>query len=137
MLDFIHLNYWAVLVAAVINSAVGSFWYSPLGFAKTWTKLTGIDMMAMPKADANRAIGIVVLGAVVQSFVLAALVRAVGAVTWLDGLSLGLAIWLGLVAATTLGDMLYARRGWKLWWINASFFLVVISINSVLFAVWR
>jgi hypothetical protein len=137
MLQFGHLNYGAFAAAALINIVVGAFWYSPAGFGKLWSKLTGVNMMEMPKDAANKAIGIVAVSAIIQSFALAVLIKSLDANTILRGVSLGLLVWLGFTASTTVGDTLYARRGWKLWWVNSSFFLVVMLINATLLSAWR
>ena len=137
MLDLTGLNYWAVLVTWFINMALGAFWYSPAGFGKLWSKLSGVDIMKLPKVEANKAIAFVALGALIQSFVLAVIVNSLHATTIGDGVAIGFLLWLGLTAATTIGTTLYARLSWKFWWLNSSFFLVVMVIGAGLLAVWR
>ena len=46
-------------------------------------------------------------------------------------------LWAGLTAATTVGTTFYSERGWSFWWLNASYFLTVMSVNSIMLAVWR
>jgi len=137
MLDLNGLNYVAIFVTWLVNVIVGSVWYSPVGFGKVWSKLSGVDMMKLPKSEANRAIGFVMVSAIVQSFVLAIVLHSLHATTAMQGLEAGLLLWLGLTAVTTIGNTLYARLSLKFWWLNASFFLVVMAINSVILAVWR
>jgi hypothetical protein len=137
VIDFSGLNYWAILVAWLINVAVGSVWYSPLGFQKLWSKLSGVDMMKIPKNEANRAIGFVAVSALIQSVVLAVVLNSMHAATAVEGLEAGVLLWLGLTAVTTIGNTLYSRLSLRLWWLNASFFLVVMAVNSVILAVWR
>ena len=137
MFDFSHLNYWAVVGAFFINTVVGAFWYSPAGFAPLWSKLTGKDLMKMPKNLANQAIAITAVSAALQSVLLAVVVRSLHGTTFADGLAVGAVLWAGFIGATTISDTLYARRGWKLWCLNSSFYLLVILVNSVLFALWR
>jgi hypothetical protein len=137
MIELSGLNYWAILVAFLINVIVGSVWYSPIGFQKLWSKLSGVDMMKMPKDEANRAIGFVAISALVQSIVLAAVLHSMQVTTAVKGLEAGLLLWFGLTAVTTIGTTLYSRLSLKFWWLNASFFLVVMVINSVILAVWK
>lgn len=40
---FSHINYWAVLVSAVVYYVIGYIWYTPL-FGKSWSKETGVSM---------------------------------------------------------------------------------------------
>lgn len=141
MLDFNDINYWAVFVALIINLAVGSFWYSPAGFGKKWSKLSGSDIMKMPKEKANQSIMYVAASSIVQVVVLAAVLGSlhVGASSHpaTNGFVAGIVLWLGFVAATTVGNNFYMRKNWNFWWINSSFFLVVMAINSVILAVWK
>ncbi len=131
----VDLNYWAILAAAIINMAVGAVWYSNALFAKQWVKLTGRKMEDMRGASPGYLVAAV--GALVQAFILAHFVRYAGAVTFADGLITGFWLWLGFTAITTAVNGLFAGRPWKLWQIDAGYFLVVLVINGGLLAVWR
>lgn len=137
MLDLSNLNYWAILVTWLINIIVGSLWYSPLGFGKSWKSHTGVDMLKIPQNEATKTIGFVALSAAIQAFTLAIILSSLGVATVVDGLAAGLILWFGLVTATTVGVTLYSRRSWKFLWMNSSYFLVVMAINSAILSVWR
>lgn len=137
MLEVNELNIWAIVVIWFINMIVGSFWYSPAGFSKQWKKYTGVDLMKLPKNEANRAISFVAVSALVQAVVLALILNSLDPKTVLDGLIAGIVLWAGLVAATTVGTTFYSRRGWGFWILNNSYFLIVMSINSIILTVWR
>lgn len=137
MIDISGLNYWAVIVAWVVYMAVGMYWYSPKGFGKLWSKLSGVDIMKLPQNEANRAILYVVGASFVQAVVLATALYGIGVSNAVEGLVASLVLWFGLVAATTVGTTFYARRGWKFWWLNASFFLVTMAINGLILGAWQ
>jgi len=137
MLEFGGLNYWALLVALGVNMGLGAFWYSPAGFGKLWSKLSGVDMMKIPKKESNTAIGFVGLGALAQTVALAVVIHSLHATTLRNGLAIGLVLWFGFTAATTIGNTLYARLGWKFWWLNSSFFLIVMVVNAVMLSTWQ
>lgn len=136
MLQLEGLNLWAVLVAWAINMGVGAFWYSPSGFAELWKNYTKIDIMKIPQKEANNILLFVSLSALIQAFVLGIVMHSLGAATWTEGAVAGFVLWLGLTAATTVGVTLYARRSWKFLWLNSSYFLLVMVVNSIMFAVW-
>lgn len=136
MLEFAGLNYWAIAAAWVVNMAVGAFWYSPAGFARQWTKYTGIDILKMPQDQANKAIGFVALSALVQAIALAVILNTLNVTNVADGLLAGWLLWLGFTAATTVGVTFYSQRSWKFLWLNSSYFLLVMSINSVILTLW-
>jgi hypothetical protein len=137
MLELDGLNYWAIVVAWLINCAIGAFWYSPAGFAKQWNKLTGIDILKIPEKEATKILLSVVGSAAVQAGALAVVLNSLHVTTATEGLVVGLVLWLGFTTATTVGVTLYQRRSWKFLWLNSAYFLLVIAINSVLLAVWR
>jgi hypothetical protein len=136
-MHFDNLNLLAVAAAWLVNVMIGAFWYSPAGFAKQWAELTGIDMMKMPKSEANRSIGFVAISALVQAFTLAVVIRSLELTTASEALIAAFVLWLGLTAATTVGVTLYSRRSWKFWWINAAYFLIVMSINCLILTLWQ
>ena len=136
MLDFNGINVWAVIVTWLISVIIGAWWYSPAGFGKKWTKLTGVDHMKMPVKQANRTIMFIALAALVQVLVLAVVINSVDARTAQEGLVVGFVLWVCL-AASTVGHTLYSQLSWRLLWLNSSYFLFVMLINAVLFAVWR
>lgn len=137
MLDLTGINYWAVLVVWVLYMAVGAWWYSKAGFAKQWTKHTGIDILKIPTKQANNIITSVALSALVQAFALAVILNSLDVTTATNGLLVGLLVWLGFTAATTVGVTLYSKRNWKFLWLNSSYFLVVMAVGSVVFTVWQ
>ena len=137
MLELTGLNYGAVLIAWLVNMVIGSLWYSPLGFGKQWSALSGVDIMKLPRGEANRTIRFVALSALVQAFTLGLLLHSLHVTEVLNGLIVGWVLWLGLVAATTVGTTLYQRKSWKFLWLNASYFLIVMTINSLILTAWR
>src|SRR4051812_24678592 len=110
------VSWFPVIVAAVIYMLIGWVWYSPAGFGKQWSKLAGRKMGDM--GDGWGGMGVMLVAAFLQAFLLANLVRDIGINTMRDGLLLGLVLWAGFVGATSLGDVLFGGRPWKLWQLN-------------------
>jgi Na+-transporting NADH:ubiquinone oxidoreductase subunit NqrE len=135
MLSF-DVHWWAVLAAVVVSMALGSLWYSKLLFGEMWMHGIGKKMEDM-RGNGGPGYAYTTLAALVQAFVLANLVRDTGSTTALDGLTLGLMVWLGFVVASTLSETVFAARPWRNWQINIGFYLVVLAINGVILAVWR
>ncbi len=137
MLEFSGINYVAVLVVWVIYMIVGAFWYSPSGFAKQWTKLTGIDIMKIPQKKATQIIAFVAGSALIQSLTLAVILYSLQVTQIMNGLFVAVVLWLGLVAATTVGTTLYSKRSWRFLWLNSSYFLLVMLIGATLLTAWK
>jgi len=131
----VSINYWAVLVAALINMAVGAIWYSKPVFAKQWAHLTGRKMDQMGNGSTSYAITAV--AALVQAWILSHFVAYAGSTTALQGAVTGLWLWIGFVAITQGVNTVFAETRKKLWAINTGYFLVVLVINGALLAAWR
>lgn len=137
MLDLSSVNFWPVLVGWLINVIIGAFWYSPAGFGKQWIKHTGVNHMNLPTKEANRTLVLIAISALIQVTTLALIIKSLYITTPLEGLVAGFVLWLGFTAVTTIGNTLYQRLGLKFWWLNSSYFLVVMAINSVILSVWQ
>lgn len=132
------INYMTVIVAAIINMALGFIWYGPL-FGKMWMKLTGRtkESMDKEKKDMSKVMGTMFVGALVMAYVLAHFIIAGGASDAITGGMIGFWAWLGFVATTMLADVLYEKKNKNLAAINLGYFLAVLVINGALLAVWR
>jgi len=131
----VHVNYLAVVVAAIASYAIATVWYALL-FGKTWQRLTGIT-------DAKPAplnVGLSLLGALVMSYVLYhsiafgdAYVKMSGAQGGLMG---GFFSWLGFVAPVTLMTKLYEKKPWGLWLLDNAFWLVALLAMGAILGAW-
>ncbi len=137
------INYWAVLVAAVVNMVVGFLWYGPL-FGKTWLKLVGIPhdeavKMASSKGMSKRYF-IAFVGAFLIALTLDHWIIFAGAYLNISGAWTGLNaafwIWLGFFAPVTATAWLWEGKPAKLWCFNASYYLVVLGIMGAILAAW-
>jgi len=137
MLELAGINYWAVGVTWLLYVIVGAFWYSPAGFAKQWTKHTKIDILKMEQEQATRAIMSVAGSAIVQVVTLAVVLNSLDVQTVTESIVAAVILWLGFTAATTVGVTLYSKRSWGFLWLNSSYFLLVMTIGSVILSSWK
>ena len=129
------INWWAIVVAAAVNMVVGAVWYSPLLFAKEWSKLVGRKMNEM--GDGVQGYVLTTIGALIQAYILSYIVGWSDVTTAIRGAMVGLWVWLGFVAITQGVNTVFAGTRKKLWAINTGYFLVVLVINGAILAVWR
>ena len=134
----LEMNYIAILVAAIINMALGYAWYGPF-FGNQWMKLTGRtkESMAKDKDKMPMIMGSMFVGALVMSYVLAVFVALTNSTTLEMGAMIGFWAWLGFVATTMLQDVLYEKKNKNLAMINLGYNLAVLVINGALLAVWK
>jgi len=137
MIEFSSLNYLAIAAAWIFSVVLGSFWYSPAGFGKLWSALSGVDMMQTPKNETSKAIIFVVISSLLQAIALALVLNSLNVNGVGEGIIASLVLWFGFTALTTVGNTLYQRQSWKFWWLNASFFLVTMLVNGIILSVWK
>lgn len=137
MIDFTGIHYGAVLVAWIISMVIGGWWYSPAGFSSLWSRLSGVDIMKSPKKETSRALVFVAVSCLLQAFFLAVLLNSLRVQTAGEGIVAALVLWFGFTTLTTVGNTLYQRLSLKFWALNAAYFLVVMTINGALLAVWQ
>jgi len=131
----IHVNYYAVLVAAVASMVIGYLWYGPL-FGQEWGKLLGIKIESVDKNAAMKSYLWGYLFAAVTAYVLAHFVQLVGATDWMGGVSTGFWVWLGFFFTTTVMNIMYEMKPMKLAWINVGYQLVNLLVMGAILAGW-
>jgi len=131
------VSYVAILVAAVVSFVIGMLWYSPLLFGKMWIRLSGIDKEKMEK-NMKKGMGKVMLFAfianLVMAYVLSYFINVLRYSMAVDGAILGFMIWLGFLATTLLGTVLWEGKPFGLYVINASYNLINLLIMGSIIA---
>lgn len=126
------INLWAVLAAALSSFLLGGVWYGPL-FGKTWNAAAGMD----PQRQGHPAK--IFGGAFVFSLIAAA------AFAWLIGpqpdlvtaVCRGALVGVGFVATSFGINYLFARRGAKLWLIDAGYHTLQFTLFGVILGLWH
>lgn len=135
----LSVNLLAILVCAVLNMIIGSFWYSPL-FGKQWMILSGIKKNRL---DESKKAGMVkyyiaaFIMAFIMFFLLANFIKTFGVVGFFSGMSFGFFMWLAFIATSMIGIVLWEGKSIKLYLINSLYYLVVIALGSGLLAIWN
>ena len=134
------MNYLAIFVVALGVYVLGALWYSPLLFGNQWMKLVGFSKKDMEKAKKDGKMGLrygaMFLSVLVLTYVLAYFVGALGAVTFVSGLLVGFWAWLGFLATTMLGMVLWENKPFTLYLLNASHYLVILALAGGVLAIW-
>ena len=132
------LNYLAVVVAALIPMVLGSWWYTPrYGLGDIWLRLIGqTEAEIRESGGSGSAMGLMLVSALVQSYVVALLVKMTGAAGFVEGLVLGIWLLVGVIATTSLGVYVFAGRGLRLWAFNNAYQLVAVVLMAGVLAAW-
>ncbi|MBI9054348.1 MAG: DUF1761 domain-containing protein [Bacteroidales bacterium] len=137
-MDFLSINFLAVFVSALAAFALGSVWYSPLMFGKGWQKAVGLTDDDIKDSNMPLTFGL--------SFVLI-FIAGLGIAMFqqghdnaesslLGGLSHGIFIGIFFVATSYGVNMLYQRKSFKLWAIDAGYQITLFGIMGAIIGVW-
>jgi len=132
------INYWAVIVAAVVAFVMGGLWYSPFLFGKAWARLRGMNSAeaAGTQMRPGEILAEFVRGLIV-AVVLAGFVVYLGVVNWVGAIYLGLAVSIGFQATSIVGSVIHEKYPLKLYAIHAGDALTKTLVMAVLLGVWR
>lgn len=141
-MQFLGVNLLAVLVCAIATMVVGFLWYSPMLFAKPWMVLMGYDpndkaKIAEMQKSAGPSYAMSFIASLLAAFVLGKLIVVSGTAGAVDGLKIGLVVWLGFVTTVQLTNALFSRQRNKLYMINTGFQLVCYVVMGAILGAWR
>lgn len=131
-------NFVAVLEAAVIAMVIGMLWYGPL-FGNPWKRMMGYtpESMKAMKMSPGMAMGIQAVLALIMMYVLAHGIVFGIAFTGIGGIGGGMMgafwYWLGFAVPFTAAPYLFEDKSWKLWVLNAAYYLVTFLVAGALF----
>ncbi len=132
------INFWAVIVAAVVAFVLGALWYGPFLFGKAYLEVRAVNPAAIAdmRPPAWELVGEFSKNLVV-AFAIAYFVVRLGVGDWKSALQLGLWIWVGFQAMLLMGAVLHEHMPWTLYAIHAGDALVKTLLMTVILGVWR
>ena len=133
-MTFAGVNYWAVLVAAVVAWLAGAAWYMSL--SKPWLAAVGMTPEKMQQNKDNPYAWVpfvlVFIGHLVMAWTLAGILGHFGSVNVKDGVITGALCWLGFVFTATLANNAFAGRSYRLTAIDGGHYLLVLVIMGAI-----
>ncbi len=132
------INYLAVLVSAVVSFAIGFLWYGQL-FGKQRAVMTGFSKNSMKSMKIKPAVSMSLgfFSMLLMSYVLAMFVFFTQSSTIMSGITLGFWIWLGFIATTTIGGVLWENKSPRIYILNNAYNLISILAMAVILSVWK
>jgi len=139
----VSINYFAVIISALVPMVVGFVWYGPL-FGKKWlwaNNVTPEQTAAAKNESMAKKLVPAFIAYLVMSYVLAQIIAHFLVTTIWQSILFGIVIWLGLSAVTryinylwSIGDKLKNKT---LFFFDAGYFLVSIVIMSIILSLWK
>jgi hypothetical protein len=133
-----HINFLAVIIAAVVSFVIGAVWYSPVLFAKPWMAAHGftLESMAARRSTMARAYGISLICMLVMALVIDVLLVRMGISGAMHGARLGALLWLGFAATIGLTANVYSGKSNSLFLIDSGYQLVYMTVLGAILGTW-
>jgi Protein of unknown function (DUF1761) len=133
-MTFTGVNYLAIVIAAVVAWLAGAGWYMALG--RTWMAALAItpEKMQAAKNEPGAYLPFIYAFAaeLVMAWTLAGLLGHIGPLSLRNGIISAAFCWLGFVMATILVNNSFARRDWRLMWIDGGHWLLVLLLMGAI-----
>lgn len=130
------LNFWAILVSALVLWILGALWFSPALFAKPWSAIVGRPMGDKPKGVVHGMISSLI-GDLIIALVLQHIVIWGNAHSLRHGAFIGFLCWFAFIAAVHYPQRIYESRPFKYFVIVAGYWFVGLVIIGGILAIWR
>jgi len=131
-----HINWLAVLAAAVSTFVLGGLWYSKALFGRAWMSANNLNETDLAKSNMAMIFGLAFVFAVIMAANLAAfLAEPKTTAAW--GATAGFLAGFGWVALGIATIALFERRSWKYILINGGYMTVAFVIMGLIIGVWR
>jgi len=131
-----HLNWLAVLAAAVSTFVLGGLWYSKLLFGRAWMSVNNLTDADLARGNMGKIFGLSFVFALIMAANLAAfLAGEKTTASW--GATAGFLAGFGWVALGLATIALFERRSWKYVLINGGYMTVSFLVMGLILGAWR
>jgi hypothetical protein len=123
-----------VIVIAVIYFFLGAIWYSKILFGNMWMESIGKTEDELEMKPINFIVSFII--AFIMALFLAIVLELIGAINLINGVLIGLVIWIGFVATFGLYDVLYQDKNFKTYIIDILYHLMGLLIAGIILGLW-
>jgi hypothetical protein len=125
MCPLTHASFLALGSSVVASFIFGFLWYGPI-FGKTWAGLMGFKMDESCKGKPPvSALLLTLLGTFFTTMVMAYIINILKPFC---NFGMALWIWLGFYVPVMFGTVVWERKPWKLFVLNAAFYLLNLEL---------
>ncbi|MDP1623607.1 MAG: DUF1761 domain-containing protein [Bacteroidales bacterium] len=137
-MELSNINFLALAVAAIASFALGSVWYSLL-FGKAWQNAVGITKDSLEGVNMALIFGSSFILMLLMNFGLAVILQghAGSDVSLFSGALYGFLIGVFFVATSIGINILYQRKSFTLWAIDAGYQVLFLTVAGAILGAWR
>jgi len=138
MLSLCNVNILALIVATIASLIVTVAWYSDYVLGSQWRSYMGNLFVTKPSTKTMvRSFGIQFVLTLITNFILARVLMYANATTWISGIAIAIALWIGFIAATEASAIIWEKKSWKLVAINSGSYLASLIVAGLILAIWK
>jgi len=131
-----HINWLAVLAAAISTFVLGGLWYSPALFGRAWMSVNQLNQEDLAKSNMAKIFSLAFVFALVMAINLAAfLAEPKTNASW--GATAGFLAGFGWVTLGIATISLFERRSLKYVLINGGYMTVSFVVMGLILGAWR
>lgn len=134
MIELFAVNWLAIFVSTLVGYVIGGLWYSPVLFGNAWMQEHGYTPESL--GSPTKAMSHTFVTSFVSAWVLAVIIKGMGVTGFMDGLTLGCLLGIGLMFATRYSDGLYNNQSLKLALIEGGYRAVYVATVVVILTLW-
>lgn len=127
-MEYGHIDWIAVVIAAVLNMVIGFFWYSKWLFGSAWIKLSKLNEKEL-HVDA-KTLAMTFVASFMIAYFLSLFEGALGVTTVTDGMFVGFLFWLAFVATTQISCYIWGKKPFQLFLIDTGYRLLSFLVMS-------
>ena len=138
-MELSNINFLALIVAALVSFAIGALWYSPVLFSKIWQRNVNLSDEELGKANMALIFGSSFLLILMMNFGLAIILQghASNEISATSGALYGFLIGSFFIATSIGINMLYQRKSFSLWAIDAGYQVLYLTASGAILGAWR
>ena len=128
-MDFLAVNWLAIVLATVASMALGAVWYGVL--SKQWLAASGRTREDIDPKDFMPYVWSVIVQLVMAYFLAVLTPPLAGAMTIGHGLQIAFLMWLGFVLTSMILNHRYQGRPWSLTVIDSGYILAALLVQGL------
>ncbi len=129
-----EVSYLPILLAGAASVALAFVWYHPRVFGSLWMRLVNLTPEQVEKGKKRMpAMALIAfLGSMLSAYVMAFMLPLLVIPDLIGAIEFAIWTWLGFVAPTMLGEVLWEQQSFKLYLINALFLLASFTLMATI-----
>lgn len=134
------LPYVPALVAAIAHFIIGMLWYSPVLFGNIWMELNKFSKEHMAE-NMKKNMPLIMIGGFGTSYIFALtigfLFQLLQVSDVMSGLKIAVILWFGFNAVIQFGMVLWEGKPFKLFVIQAAYWLASFTAVAAILSTWQ